>query len=336
MSIPIFTVFLIPGNKTVAAHEIGHALGLDNTTVSGSLMLANYNGSHRYLGQDDINGIRSLYGNPGSYSFISGSRIICSAASNYTLSYLPTSCTVTWAYSTNLQFVSNGSNYISLKGIGNGTGWIEATIHSDCSTLVIPRYSVYIGTPTPSLTVHQISGQGEPFTVSFTASPFITGASNTYKWYVNNILTESHLALNEFERYIPCNQSISVKCCVSNSCGTSAFSSNSVVSNDCSGLKSIVLSPNPAAGDIQVNILPPSESDTTKSKLLLNSIETSISKSNPYLVNITDAMGSIVQSSKQYTDNFIIPISTFKNGNYILSVNDGNNIYQKQFIIKHE
>jgi subtilisin family serine protease len=274
----------------------------------------------------------------GAANPISGQTIVCSSGSPYSISNLQQGCTISWNCGSNITRVSaQGSNPCTFKATGNGATWIEATIYdnSSCGSFVLPRYSLFAGSPTPSISVHQISGEGEPLTVLFTASPFITGAANTYKWYVNNVLSESNLAFNEFDRYIPCNQTINVKCSISNSCGTSTFSSNAVVSNDCSGGKNIVISPNPAAENIQVNIILPNESDTTNNTLLLNSIETSRSKVNSYLINITDAMGAIVHSSKQSINSFIIPIANLKNGNYILSVIDGTSIYQKQLIIKH-
>jgi hypothetical protein len=47
---------------TVAAHEFGHSLGLVHSSVSGALMFPTYSGPHRFLAQDDIDGIRSIYG----------------------------------------------------------------------------------------------------------------------------------------------------------------------------------------------------------------------------------------------------------------------------------
>ncbi len=47
---------------TVAAHEIGHTLGLGHSNDPNALMYAAYSGPHRFLDNDDIAGVEDLYG----------------------------------------------------------------------------------------------------------------------------------------------------------------------------------------------------------------------------------------------------------------------------------
>ena len=46
---------------TVAMHEFGHALGLGESGVAGSVMYGTYTGTMKGLASDDIAGIRSIY-----------------------------------------------------------------------------------------------------------------------------------------------------------------------------------------------------------------------------------------------------------------------------------
>jgi hypothetical protein len=57
---------------SVAAHEFGHSLGVDHSTVKESLMFPTYSGLHHFLSQDDISGIQSIYQSKRNLAAIAG------------------------------------------------------------------------------------------------------------------------------------------------------------------------------------------------------------------------------------------------------------------------
>jgi hypothetical protein len=66
---------------TVAAHEFGHALGLDESSTSSAIMYDIYTGVKNGLTSDDVTGIRSIYGGARTGDIYDGNNTFATAAS---------------------------------------------------------------------------------------------------------------------------------------------------------------------------------------------------------------------------------------------------------------
>ena len=126
---------------TVAAHEIGHLLGIDHSSVPEALMYPTYYKKRRSLHADDCLALWSLYRFPYS---ISGSSLVCNQET-YTIQNLPSGASVRWSTSNgNLQLVS-GQGTKTAVFRKNGTG--ECTIKAAIGTSAPISLAVWAGVP---------------------------------------------------------------------------------------------------------------------------------------------------------------------------------------------
>jgi len=175
----------------VATHETGHALGLNHTTVSGSIMGDTYYGSQRYLGSDDIAGIQSLYGSKNGGQLLSGPQMInFSSSANYTLNDVPSGTTVTWqayppnaAYTSSVSGSGNSVNLTTANGSFGGKGSITFNITKGCNNTVINR-DFWIGNPGLQDMTYGTQGNGP------TNFVYTTNSISANTWYVIRTNTE--------------------------------------------------------------------------------------------------------------------------------------------------
>ena len=145
---------------TIAAHEIGHALGLAHSSNTNALMYAYYNGSHRYLHRDDISSINQLYPPPPTLSSLD--RLCPGATKTITLSNLPAGTTPTWTASANVSIVSSNNSSATVRPASStvdGRGWIRATLNN--GTKITEEFDVVGST----LDGNNISLHSSPYTL---------------------------------------------------------------------------------------------------------------------------------------------------------------------------
>jgi hypothetical protein len=127
---------------TVALHEIGHSLGLGESSVSSAAMYGIYTGVKYGLSSDDISGIRAIYsaGAPRSDDAYAGNNSFATAG-NLTSLIDPTALT---ALVNNLQIATTSEqDYYTFTAPANTSGTLVVKVQSKGLSLLSPKAWVY-------------------------------------------------------------------------------------------------------------------------------------------------------------------------------------------------
>jgi hypothetical protein len=120
---------------TVAVHELGHALGLDESDTSLADMYLYYQGVQSGLYADDIAGVQSIYGArvPDAYSGTTATDI-SSQIDPHGLTVLLTGLNIA---------TTSTADYYKVTAPAGGTGSLALTVQSTGLSLLAPKVTVY-------------------------------------------------------------------------------------------------------------------------------------------------------------------------------------------------
>ncbi len=137
---------------TVASHEIGHALGLYESSVPAAMEYASYNGVKTALNSDDIAGIQSIYGgarSPDAYNSGGASNGSFTTAANLNSLINPTALTAL-VPNLDLNTVSQAEYYTFTAPSGT-TGTLNLNVQSSGLSMLSPNVTVYASNETTVL-----------------------------------------------------------------------------------------------------------------------------------------------------------------------------------------
>ncbi|MDR1197754.1 MAG: matrixin family metalloprotease [Prevotellaceae bacterium] len=167
---------------TVAAHEIGHLLGIEHSSVSSALMYPYYSGVRRYLDIDDKQAIWELYGYP---STITGPSNLCvNSSGTYTVSNPPAS--YTWVTGNNLVAGATSGNSKTFTALGSG----QSSVSIRVGNTVVATYNIWLGEPTIPY-VYSTERTHYNGTYTFTATHTGTNTPSGCVWRITGPLLSS-------------------------------------------------------------------------------------------------------------------------------------------------
>ncbi|MCK9421961.1 MAG: S8 family peptidase [Bacteroidales bacterium] len=271
------------------------------------------NGQSNELGFGRLNACKAVTQTISTITSINGVSTLCNS-SIYSINNLPVNCSVNWNITpSGIVNLAQSNNTATLTKTNNGIITLSATISTIGANYTQTKI-IIIGSPTPTITARKISESGEPTEYEFTAT-LISGS--TYNWYVNNILKESNPYPNNlFYWYFPANVTKTIKCNITNSCGTSAFSNSITKTGEYKWGHNYSIYPNPANSEItisQIEIKDANLNEKQETPKLIKSIK------------IIDNLGVtyIVKNFENETYNTTINISNLPHGIYLIKINEG-------------
>jgi len=194
--------------------------------------------------------------------YVTGTNIVCTSNSTFTLQNRPPGSTITWTKSSNLAYVGGqGTNNYTVRATGTGNGWVQASVNGTPfrKTVWVGRPGQPVTNPYGYPTVQMSLGQIKP--ISVTSAP-----GYHYQQYIWNI-TGSIKKISGGGSQIVVEAvntgwgNFRVK--TRNQCGYSADGGGSVNVSSGGGGGGMMLSvsPNPASSDMTISVISENEKD---------------------------------------------------------------------------
>jgi lysyl endopeptidase len=249
---------------------------------------------------------------------LSGSSSVCSSGTTYTINGAQ-GFTVSWTCSSNISFDHQTGNPKTFTANGTGIGTIQAILIPTCgNNITLPAKTVWVGPP------HDIEliceGRGNLYTYSFYVTPFYDGDSIVWGTIPATAeLTDlgygyATIAFDEPGIY-------DIWAYVTNECGdgTPAYITDFYVYE-------LLMSPNPASTEVEITISAGLEEGSKSANWYSD---------DEYTVTVLDIYGTVKIQRKYSGNKFTIPVSSLKDGSYIVKINSKKINSSKQLIVKH-
>jgi len=284
------------------------------------------------FGYGRVNACRAVFEAFSSIMSITGTSLVCSSNSTFTLHNRPSGTTVDWTPSSNLTEVTgDGTDNYTVRAPSPstyGSGWVQATINSSCGTITLPNWNVWVGkpdqptiVPTGYPTIEMQVGERKYFRI--TSSP---GYPTSYHWWVVGSPCGVEIISGSTSKYCtmlanePSWNNFYVT--TSNACGTSVSAGGAIKVVDGGGgpLMPLSIKPNPANYYIEAEIL----DDNFES-----------GSNNMIHIKLFNNRSILFYTGISYQKTFRINTSTLPHGLYLLQVIYKGEIYSKQLLIEH-
>jgi len=263
---------------------------------------------------------------------LTGSTPVCSMGNGFLVNNLPSGCTVSWDKSSNLTLVQAIANSAIFAPNGSGSGWVKATVNlTTCTSFALPQYNVWVGTPVVS--VSGPSSGCTNHTYYFTTNTDYYANASNFTWELiplnGNYLSpygyqNNSCAITFYNPYSASGYTVGAR--AQNSCGTGGYGTTSIYIHNCYYFS---LSPNPASETVTVTKKVSGAADGIDNAAISEDATTI------YTIRIIDFYGTLYYSAKKSGDSFTFPVSSLKDGQYIVQITDGKNPTNLTLIVKH-
>jgi hypothetical protein len=258
---------------------------------------------------------------------ITGSSLpLCNSSSReFTARSIP-NASYSWNIGSGLTKSENGNSCtVYSNSYYTGLSWIEVTITSPIGggqndVKTSPKLYFWLGIPAPWITGPSSGEVGNSY-YFYVHTDDLQYAYSNVDWglspnYEGNSIYDYDYCANAYF-YAEQEQSYQISATVQNTCG----SGNTTHYIDIYYYGGYLLTPNPASSEVTISVINPDQS--------LN-----LSK-NIFDVSIFN-MNGILQVKRKYSgERFSIPVYNLKDGSYIISIDNGKSVVNKQLIVKH-